>query len=610
MLPTPGTADLVWLVTIEAGGTPIRLASRAVAVADAVTGATYVYAPGVASVSLSEEMGEPGQDAPEVSVAVTILEPTDAAVLARRGQGLALRVAEVALWVDGTDWARREVKVTGVVENPEWGRPGEPVAFTVAARLWEDRSEIPGPTERVDGTTWANASTVTAEHLGRPYPIVIGRPGVVSTTVDPSGKVEATRGVWAEHDQLYTGTAHAYGTGANGFVLIVAGHHVEVGTNGTYGGRVYTRDQDGQNEARMRIRNGYDNRGQPIAWIPWWSTYTSAPANQYDYDGNTPGWSWSQTESDAIITYGIGHSTANNSYVTAEQFAPFLTWLDDIDGGGALVWQGRALENAADVIAWACAQTGQNVDAAAFATMRTALAPYTVAAVIEGSDDGDRTRVWEWMRGSVLPMLPVSLAIGPRGVYPILWRWGAGEADAEMHLDLDLDPDIGLVSGVRLDTGSIRNRFTARYARNLRTGEYVGTMTLGPDAFNASTPTVLPSAICRLSAQLYRTPNGEPLIAEETIDLPAVYADATVTAVLESMAQRMALAVESVDVSVPLRTYGYRLRRGMVVTMTCADLGYDSRPAMVMRYEASADDDMVTVALRMLPTLDGLWSGA
>ena len=296
--------------------------------------------------------------------------------------------------------------------------------------------------------------------------------------------------------------------------------------------------------------------------------------------------------------------------MTAEQFAPFLTWLDDIDGGGALVWQGRALENAADVIAWACAQTGQNVDAAAFATMRTALAPYTVAAVIEGSDDGDRTRVWEWLRGAVLPMLPVSLAIGPRGVYPILWRWGAGEADAEMHLDLDLDPDIGLVSGVRLDTGSIRNRFTARYARNLRTGEYVGTMTLGPDAFNASTPTVLPSAICRLSAQLYRTPNGEPLIAEETIDLPAVYADATVTAVLESMAQRMALAVESVDVSVPLRTYGYRLRRGMVVTMTCADLGYDSRPAMVMRYEASADDDMVTVALRMLPTLDGLWSGA
>ena len=385
MLPTPTTDDVVWLVTVYAGGTPIRLASRAVTVTDAAAGSTYVYAPGVASLSVSEEMGDPGADAPEVSVSVSILEPTDAAILARRGQGIALRVAEVALWVEGTDWARREVKVTGTVENPEWGLPGEPISFTVAARLWEDLTEVPGPTQRVDGTTWANASTVTAEHLGRPYPIIIGRPGVVSTTVAASGRVEASRGVWAEHDPLYTNTSnHAYGTPSNGFVCIVAGHHVSVGDNGTYGGRVYTTDRDGQNEARMRIRNGYDNRGQPIAWLSWWSTYTSAPADQYDYDGNTPGWSWSTTDTDSATTYGIGHATANNAYVTEEQQAPFLAWLDDIDGGGGLEWQGRMLENAADVVAWAVSQTGQNVDLAAVAEIRTALEPFKVAAVIEG----------------------------------------------------------------------------------------------------------------------------------------------------------------------------------------------------------------------------------
>lgn len=609
MLPTPGTSDLVWLVTIEAGGTPIRLASRTVSIADEVTGATYVYAPGVASVSLSEEMGEPGQDSPEVSVAVTILEPTDAAVLARRGQGIALRVAEVALWVDGTDWARREVKVTGTVENPEWGLPGEPISFTIAARLWEDLTEIPGPTYRIDGYTWANASTLTSEHLGRPYPIIIGRPGLVATTVEATGMVEGSRGVWAEHDPLYT-SSNAYGSAANGFIVIVAGHHVNVAENGTFGGRVYIRDRDGQNAVRVRVRNGYDALGQPIAWLPWWSTYGgAAPADQFVDDGVTT-WFWSTTDTDSVITYGIGHATVNNAYVTEDQQSPFIIWLDDIDGGGGLEWQGRMLENAADVVAWAVSQTGQNVDLASFAALRTALEPFAVAAVIEGGSGGERTRIWEWLKANVLPMLPISLAIGPRGVYPILWRWGAGAADAEMHLDLDLDPSIGLATGVRLDTGSVRNRFVAKYARNLRTGEYAGTLTLGPDAYDAAEPTVLPSAICRLSAQTYRNPNGTPFIAEEEIELPAVYSDATAAAVLEAMAQRLALAVESVDVSVPLRTYGYRLRRGMVVTMTCADLGYDARPAMVMRLDAGADDDMVTVALRMLPTLDGLWSAA
>ena len=610
MLPSPGTDDVVWLVTVYASGTPIRVASRAVEVTDAATGATYVYAPGLVSVSLSEEMGDPGEDAPEVSVAVSVLEPVDAAVLSRRGQGIELRNAEVALWVEGTDWARREVKVYGVVENPDYGIPGEATAFSVAARLWEDPAQIPSATARVDGTTWANAASVTAEHLGKPYPIIIGRPGVVSTTVDASGRIEASRGVWAEHDPLYTGSAHAYGTPANGLVLVVAGHHVAVGENGTYGGRVYTRDHEGLNEARMRVRNGYDNRGQPIAWIPWWSKYTSAPADQYDYDGNAPGWAWSETEADSVVTYGIGHATANNAYMTVEQYAPYLAWLDDIDGGGGLVWQGRTIENAADVLLWALSQTGQNVDGAAFQALRGPLSAYKVGAVIEGDIGGERVNVWEWLKANILPMLPVTLALGPTGVYPILWRWGAGAADAEMALDLDADPAIGLASSVKVTTGGIRNRFTAKYARNLRTGDYVGSLTIGPDDYDPDVPNVLPSAICKLSASMYRMPNGQPLIAEESIELPCVYDDATAVAVLEAMAQRLALAVESVVVTVPLMTYGYRLRRGMVVTVTRADLGLEDHPAMVMQIDADSAEDVVSVSLRLLPRLDGLWDSA
>ena len=604
-LPTPGTSDLVWLVTVDGAGTPIRLASRAVSITDATTGASYVYGPGVASVSLTEEIAEPGQDATEASASVTILEPTNAAVLAARGHTLTMRVAEVALWVDGTDWSRRQVRVRGVVLNPEWGLPGEPVRFSVAARLWDDPSTIPGAFERVDGTTWANASTLTSEHLGRIYPIVIGTPGVVSTTVASSGRIEATRGLWAEHSPTYVSSANTHG-----IILVIAGHHVGIGANGTYGGRIYGRDQDGENEARFRVRNGFDNRGQPIAWIPWWSTYTSAPADQFDYDGNTPGWSFSQTESDSVITYGIGHTTVNNAYVTTEQLVPFLSWSDDIDGGGGLIWRGILLRNAADVVHWAVAQTGQNVDSSSFISVREALAPFLIDCVIEGDVGGERTNVWEWLKSNILPMLPVSLAVGPSGVYPILWRWSAGAADAEVVLDLDIDPSISLASAVRVDTGTIRNRFTAKYARNLRTGDYAGSITIGPDDYVATSPTVLPSAICALSASLYRHPNGRPYIAEEEVELPCVYADSTAVAVLESMAQRQALAVETVDLSVPLATYGRRLARGTIVAVTMADLGWSGRAAMVMSVTATSEEDTVMIGLRMLPALSALWRAA
>jgi hypothetical protein len=563
-----------------------------------------VYAPGVASVSLTEEISEPGQDATEASASVTILEPTDAAVLAARGHTLTMRVAEVALWVDGTDWSRRVARVRGVVLNPEWGLPGDPVRFSVSARLWDDPSTIPAAPMRVDGTTWANAATVTSEHLGRPYPIVIGQPGVVSTTVAASGRIEATRGLWAEHSPIYT-SSHTYN-----IVLVIAGHHVEIGENGTYGGRIYGVDQNGENEARFRVRNGFDNRGQPIAWIPWWSTYSNVPADQFDYDGNTPVWSFSQTETDSVITYGIGHATVNTAYVTTEQLVPFLSWLDDIHGGGALQWRGVTLRNAADVLDWALSQTGQNVDGPAFRAIRSALAPFLVDCVIEGDIGGERTNVWEWLKSNILPMLPISLAIGPSGVYPILWRWSAGAADAEVALNLDLDPSISLASAVRVDTGSIRNRFVAKYARNLRTGDYAGSITIGPDDYDPNAPTVLPSAICALSASLYRHPNGQRYIAEEEVELPCVYADSTAVAVLESMAQRQALAVETVDLSVPLATYGLRLARGTIVAVTAADLGYDSRPAMVMSMASSSEEDIVTVSLRILPALSALWRAA
>lgn len=601
----PGTEDWVWLVTIETPGAPLRLASRDAHIADATTGTTYIYRPGVASVSAAPAMGDAAEAPPELSIPVTLLDVDGYAALASQGHRLPLARAEVAVWVDGTDWSRRVVVGVGQVQNPEWGIVGEPIRFMVAAKLWEDPSLIPAATARIDGETWPHVETLLPDTLGSVYPIVIGKPGIVSTMVDASGMVSATRGVWAEHNPTYSDSPNC-----DGIKCIIAGHHVQIGENGTFGGRVYTRDSAGQNEARMRVRNGYDGRGQPIAWIPWWSEWTvSAPDDQFEYDAGTT-YQYSPADTDAAATYGIGDDTANNAYVTEDQEVPYLTWLDDIDGGGGLEWRGELLRNACDVIEWVCSFTGQNIDSAAFASLKPALAAYKIDTVIEGSGDNERTSPWEWLKSNVLPMLPITLAIGPRGIYPVLWRWGAGAADATVWLNADIDAQISAEGGIRVETSGIRNRFTAKYARSIATGQYVGEMALGPEPYDPAVPLVHQSAICRLSASLYRHPNGQPYIAEDSIELPCVYDDGTVAAVLESRAQRYALAVELLDLIVPVRTYGPQLDEGAVAAVTYTALGLSNRAAIVLGFDLNADNLTATVRLRLLPDLPTLWSAA
>lgn len=602
-LPNPGAARVLTLLTVYAVDGAVRVASAECEIADATGGTSYRYSGGLASADLLESMGDYGGEPGDASVPVTFIIEDSAPELASWGHVLTMAQAEVALWVEGTDWSLRRVVIQGQIRNPEWGRAGEPVSASVDAKLWDDPTLIPPLTARIDGTTWPEVETLNAEYLGAYYPIIIGRPGVVGTSLSSTGHIGGSKGLWAEHGATYVTGSHCYG-----IKLVVAGHHClsgDIGTAGAteFGGRVYAIDPDTGEEIRMRVRNGVDDRGHPVAWIPWWSEWTvSEPANQYQFDAGTTYW-YRFADDDGAQTYGIGEAGANNAYVVEGQRVPYIAWDDDIRTGGGMMWRGELLRNAADVVEWAVSQTGLTVDVAAFRALRSYLSAWNIDAVIEPG--ADRISPWTWLRENVLPMLPISLVMTGRGLSPILWRLDARPADATLRLDLDADQSISLSSPIRVDDSRIANRIVVDYARDLRAARYVGRLTIGPGPYLA--PTELVSAVCVESVRRYRTPRGEPLIVDHHLELPAVYDAGTAAAAAEFVALDRALAKVTTTAMLPVSTYGPSLRRGAVAIIDSDAHKLSDQVALVTEIRWPRAGVLAEVGLRLLPDPSRYW---
>jgi hypothetical protein len=86
-------------------------------------------------------------------------------------------------------------------------------------------------------------------------------------------------------------------------------------------------------------------------------------------------------------------------------------------GAGGLVGEGGTITGAGDVLAWALGKSGLPVD-----WRRTRAAARQIPWPLDGYWSG-ACSPWEWVRSNLLPYLPVSIRIGPDGLYPVVWRW-------------------------------------------------------------------------------------------------------------------------------------------------------------------------------------------
>ena len=575
-----GGRRVLWLLTVEWAGYTLRLASDDV---DVVTeaGESLPYASGLDEIDLSESISLLGDSTGQLSIPLEFLTPAGMSIAYRvsLGDDLSTARGELSRWVEGTTYEQRRVVLVGRLVDPEYGADDEPVSTSLEETLPEDRAQIPGPGATVTATTWAHTDSLVDGSVGVAYPVVIGTPGVVDDSVGAQGWIPGTPAVWVDHRaEFEVANPPYYPDITHGLFLVIAGHHVSAT-------RVYLNTDADPTGARFVVVNDYDQAGQPVALVPFFSTTDAVDIYEFDMTGTN--YQTLINDADGVTSYGLGSTVIDDSYSDAEQSPVFVGWLDPLTGGGGLQVGGQTIREAGDVMEWLLSQSTIPVDYGRFAAAKAALSRFKLDGVISA-----RVSPWAVLRDEILPLLPVSLVSGPAGIYPIVWNYLATAADAVLDLDADTNPAIERTGRVKYDSSDRSNRIEVSYAYSYRRQKHAGRIVLGAAADQAEDATVQVHPLCERS----RTRTGQRL--ESTLETAWVYDTTTAQAVAEWQAAALALPMRTVDYQLPEVEY-VQIERGQVVTVTDSTV-YLSRQVALVQQVSTDGTGYLTVTLLLL----------
>lgn len=565
-------ARVYWLLDLDYAGMTLRLSDAEVDVTTA-DGELLHYSGVLEELSVDEGIDflSDASSSP-ATAAITAILPCDLALLVSQGHDLSRATGTLARWVEGTTWEARRVLVAGQVIDPEHGSSDEPTSFSLEAAPWLDTQLVPSPDQAVIGANWDDALilSLSAGELGLSYPVVIGRPGPVPTTLVSGGKMSGSQGIYVDHRK---GT-HAGNT--TNVTLLIAGHHVSAE-------RVWARTQTYSTWTEFKCINTYDQNRHPIAVLPWW--YTSDREDVYTYDA-AGSYTWSPAS-----PASLGDASIPVAFLPADGADPdgmYICWQDDTDAtAGGLMLGGVTIREAGDVLEYLLGLSGAPIDHGRFQAAKAALSAFKLDFTIDAA-----VTPWDFISANILPLLPISIVSGPDGLYPIVWRYEATADDAVCHLDTASDPLVERASNVSYDSSQIANDWTLNYALSIRTGAYAGNLRVAALYDSISEP----SLYARLSQSRYRRADGTPLVAPRTIESPVIYAESTARAVLGWMSRAYAFSRRRVEYLVPEAAYGW-LERGQVLTITDESLHFDRQVAIL---EGMETDGSAMLRLKLL----------
>lgn len=507
--------DLAIVISVTFAGRVWRLGTRTFS-APSSLGAVEVVA-AIDSLSWSDEaelaIGE-GVDVEPQGASVSAIWPDDVARLVEDGHPLDGAPVEVAIADLLDSWDSRVVLLTGVVADPVYGRLGEPVTFTADASSIDEAGTVLAVP--IDESTHPMVEDYTAEIA----PVVFGAPGYY---IGP----EAT-------SKRYGGsTAYTVGS-AVPYDAVIAGHHVQALTvlardEDAGGGWVTSTvvngfDTQGNPIAGINLPQVPKATGllqvQPAAVaggavgvtvdiLGVTLTGVAAPrtAGANDFDGTLVTQALLATEIAAAVndvandftvsasalgavvrlTADVGGEEGNE---TLSPSSPVITatgmeggvdrWVfgnaisvswqpvaSGGDGGGLLDADGGLVDTAGELLTWLLRRSTVPVDLSRCLSAVDALSWCRVSGSIE-----EQCTPLDWIRAHLLPILPVALVSGPRGLYPLVTRWEATTRDAVTSLDVDRDL-LELVGGVTV-SGSPASELSIDFARDVAAGTYHG----------------------------------------------------------------------------------------------------------------------------------------
>lgn len=287
----------------------------------------------------------------------------------------------------------------------------------------------------------------------------------------------------------------------------------------------------------------------------------------------------------SVSTVQIGGSalvfTADDSFYARFQTGDGAHWNKERNG---------PLEGAGDVLEFLLLQSSLmydfSIDLGRIAAAKVYLNKFKLAGYI-----AEGVSPWEFITANLSPILPMSIVMGPGGVYVIPWKYDATRAEAVDHWDTTLDPTIERSSNVSYE-GSRKdmiNDFKLRYALSCRVGNTHGAVRLSAERDEAD-PYSAENPWCRQSQIRYGVRSDEQ---ECTI----VYDDATAGAILNWWSRAKSLPMRTVKYLVPQERAW--LERGDVITLSDTELSFDETVCLIDSI-VYREDDYMEITLRLI----------
>lgn len=297
----------------------------------------------------------------------------------------------------------------------------------------------------------------------------------------------------------------------------------------------------------------------------------------------------------AALTLSLVTTTDAKGQTVTTVLFPFITIEDKIwadwassgtNGGALLRTDGTgALDGAGEIIVDLLQLTNLPIDINRWRAAAHQLDAFKLAFYID-----DDSSPLEWIRNEILPVLPLSLGLGPDGIYPIIW-----DPSRPARASLTVGQGVERVGGVEIEESTVANEITLGYRPNGEGGDpgayltITGNPLLVPDDENGS------NAYAAASWAAY----GRKV---HTLDTLVVNDAATAGLVVSWMTRAFAFPWRSVLYSAD-PAYGW-LSLGDVVTITDPDMHWTEHRAIVRAIRWTAVELEIELLLMFDKLLD------
>jgi hypothetical protein len=412
-----------FLVRVTWQGTDYRFSQELVSPSDSSGVVSHV--PSLEVGGYSETFQFLSQTVDRQSVPVSVLWPDDVAAAVAAGYRLDTAEGELSVWIEGQRYDQRRVLLVGRVMQPSYGAKGERVSFSIEAPPWNDGGTWPdlfrferGMTPTTVPTSISPGALSVVEDkrtTGRNAPTVIANPGnldKVKRTAVASETIGDNIDLWRDSvPGARTGVTIGRTTGSpkQPGLLMLCGHATEAGAFGSTSQNIVSDNTP--------LVNLYNAEGQWLTCtIPFHTqvggrTVTACPIFE-------------------IVATGLGGTMLTKSLgqaSTSDRFGfTFLSGHQDFDTFHGLTNTAQAgpLRTVHDLLVLVLSSSAYPVD---WPRLYAALGRVPTFDV-EGYLD-ERVGVWDFVSQQLLPLLPLSVRVGPRGLYAITADFSATVAD-------------------------------------------------------------------------------------------------------------------------------------------------------------------------------------